>query len=124
LKREIILSVALFLIGIKIPAQFINPPHGYVFNDSIIPRIDILIDPDDLDLIMANPESNAEYSATFIFKTYLKSDTVPGVGFRIRGNTSRWSGKKSYKISFNTYDPEKKFYGLEKMNNLLLGISL
>ncbi len=109
-------SIVLFLAGIQIAAQFINPARGYVFNDSIIPRIDILIDPDNLALIFANPASNTEYPATFIFTTQIKSDTVTGVGFRIRGNTSRWSGKKSYKVSFNTYDPEKKFYGLEKMN--------
>jgi spore coat protein H len=100
----------------QISAQFINPPRGYVFNDSIIPRIDIIIDPNDLELIFEDPASNTEYPATFIFTTPIKSDTVSGVGFRIRGNTSRWSGKKSYKVSFNTYDPEKKFYDLEKMN--------
>jgi spore coat protein H len=100
----------------QISAQIINPPRGYVFNDSIIPRVDIIIDQNDLSLILANPSGNTEYPATFIFTTPLKSDTLTGVGFRLRGNTSRWSGKKSYKVSFNTYDPDKRFYGLEKMN--------
>ncbi len=116
LKKNIILLIVLLLAGIRLYAQVINPPVGYVFNDSIIPRVDILIDPGDLALILADPASNTEYPATFIFTTPLNSDTLLNVGFRVRGNTSRWSNKKSYKVSFNTYDPEKNFYGLEKMN--------
>lgn len=116
MKRNIILLIAGLLIATYLHSQPVNPPEGYVFNDSIIPRVDILIDPNDLALIFANPESNTEYPATFIFTTPLNSDTLKNIGFRLRGNTSRWSSKKSYKVSFNTFDPEKKFYGLEKMN--------
>ena len=116
MKRNIILLIAGLLVGTHLYSQPINPPKGYVFNDSIIPRIDILIDAGNLDLIFTNPESDTEYPATFIFTTPTGSDTLQNIGFRLRGNTSRWSGKKSYKVSFNTYDPEKNFYGLEKMN--------
>jgi hypothetical protein len=43
-------------------------------------------------------------------------DTVDTVGFRLRGNTSRSSQKKSFKVSFNTFTPGGKFYGVEKLN--------
>ncbi|MFQ5448965.1 MAG: CotH kinase family protein, partial [Saprospiraceae bacterium] len=42
--------------------------------------------------------------------------TVENVGFRLRGNTSRNAAKKSFKVSFNTYVPGRKWKGLEKLN--------
>jgi len=35
---------------------------------------------------------------------------------RFRGNTSRSSAKKSFKLSFNTFVSKRDYYGLEKMN--------
>lgn len=43
-------------------------------------------------------------------------DTVDPVGFRLRGNTSRMSKKKSFKVSFNTFTLGGKYHGVEKMN--------
>ena len=92
------------------------PDKGQVFVDSIIPRIDIFINPDTLQWIYDNPESNTEFHANFIFDNGIIKDTVIYVGFRLRGNTSRWAAKKSFKVSFNTFEPGRKFYGLEKLN--------
>jgi len=38
------------------------------------------------------------------------------VGFRLRGNTSRYSKKKSFRVSFNTFTAGGKYYGVEKLN--------
>ncbi|MDX2444011.1 MAG: CotH kinase family protein [Bacteroidales bacterium] len=116
MKRLLPLFVIFFGLHLFLDAQPAFPGINPVFTDTIVPRIDISIDPADLDAIYDNVESDIEYPATFIFKTEHISDTVYEVGFRLRGNTSRHSGKKSFKISFNTFNPGRKYHGLEKMN--------
>ena len=108
--------IIFFMTGLPTGAQSLLPDKGYVFNDTIIPGIDIIIDPVYLDQIFSDTESFDEYPATFIFSTPAESDTIANIGFRLRGNTSRNSQKKSYKVSFNTFEPGRKFHGLEKMN--------
>ena len=97
-------------------SQPVFPESGPVFTDTLIPRIDILIDPDSLAAIFEDVTAYHEYPATFILQSGSTRDTVSEVGFRIRGNTSRFSPKKSFKVSFNTFNPGRKFYGLEKLN--------
>lgn len=94
------------------------PAKGEVFKDEVIPRIDILIPEDSLNALYApgNEESNYHYHATFIFDNGDILDTLTNIGFRFRGNTSRHSDKKSFKISFNTYEQGRQWYGLEKLN--------
>ena len=96
--------------------QIINPEAGPIFIDSEVPRIDIVIDPVSLQSIYDNPWSYDEQKAQFIFTSSETQDTIENIGFRLRGNTSRGAEKKSYKVSFNTFMPGRKFYGLEKMN--------
>src|SRR5690606_9124917 len=43
-------------------------------------------------------------------------ETVDLIGFRLRGNTSRQSAKKSFKVSFNTWVQGQKFHDVEKLN--------
>lgn len=116
MKRLLPLFVIFFSLHSSLDAQPVFPRLDPVFTDTIVPRIDIFIAQADLEAIYANVESDIEYPATFIFKTEHISDTVYEVGFRLRGNTSRHSGKKSFKISFNTFNPGRKYHGLEKMN--------
>ncbi len=92
------------------------PEPGMLYMDDIVPRVDILIHPDSLDLIYDDPESNHEYPATFIYNNGIVLDTVFEVGFRLRGNTSRWSQKKSFKVAINSFYPGRKYCGVEKIN--------
>jgi len=92
------------------------PDPGPVFRDDILPRISLFLPKDSLDKIYQNPESDQEMRTLFVFESGSIRDTLPVVGIRIRGNTSRQSGKKSIKISFNTYNSRQSFFGLEKMN--------
>ena len=92
------------------------PENGPVFRDNMVPRVDIIINPDTLDWIYENVDSNTEFRAKFIFKTDTLEETLENVGFRLRGNTSRNAHKKSFKLSFNTFETGRKFYGLEKLN--------
>ena len=109
------LCVLLLLFCSKINAQPILPEDGEIYRDDVIPRIDITINPDTLDWIYENVESNIEFHATFQFNNGTINDTIEDIGFRLRGNTSRVSAKKSFKISFNTFESGRDFYGLEKM---------
>jgi len=111
-----LLPVMLICFAFRMEAQPVFPEMDPVFTDSIIPRIDILIDPDSLDALFNDVTSYHEYPATFIFRAGNTADTVGEIGFRLRGNTSRFSPKKSFKVSFNTFVPGRRFYGLEKMN--------
>lgn len=119
-QRQKIIMVLIGLFSILTPglSQELFPSPGQVFRDDVVPRIDILLPQDSLDVMLApgNEESDYHWHATFIFDNGTIRDTFENVGFRLRGNTSRYSDKKSYKISFNTYEPGRKFYGLEKLN--------
>jgi len=94
------------------------PKHGDLFIEEVVPKIYITLPEDSLAAIFAqeNLSSYHHYIADFIFDNGEERDTLEQVGFRLRGNTSRSSAKKSFKVSFNTYVPGRKYKGLEKLN--------
>jgi len=69
-----------------------------------------------LNWIMANIYSDHYCKAMFIYDYGTKQDTLKDVGFRLRGNTSRQSQKKSFKISFNEYVSGRKYQDVKKIN--------
>ena len=117
MKKSVWLLVNFFLI-VELYSQQPLPDPGIVFDNANVPRIDITIHPDSLFEILkpGNEESDHEFPAIFTFNNGSATYTVENVGFRLRGNTSRYSAKKSFKVSFNSYDKSQKFFGLEKMN--------
>lgn len=104
------------LISIQVIAQNSFPKLAPVFKDDIIPKIFIQIDQDSLNEIFADIFSDQHYRATFIFDNTEIRDTVEDIGFRLRGNTSRGASKKSFKISFNTFEQGRQWKKLEKLN--------
>jgi spore coat protein CotH len=112
------LLISFLFLSNSLISQDLFPDPGPVFRDDLIPRVDIIIPQDSLEELFApgNEDSYHHYLADFIFDNGDIRDTIEDVGFRFRGNTSRHSQKKSYKISFNTYEKGRKFYGIEKMN--------
>lgn len=108
----------LLLLTIPVLAQFNNPEPAYLFDDSVVPRIDIVIEDEYLEFILDpfNAQSNEEFEADFYFSKNGVIDTMEQVGFRLRGNTSRQASKKSFKVSFNSFEKGRKFYGVEKLN--------
>ncbi len=110
-------TLALSLLSLQAFAQDLFPGRGTAFQDEIVPRVDIIIPQASLDEILApgNEESDFEHEATFIFTDDEEADTVQQIGFRLRGNTSRFSDKKSFKVSFNTF-MSQQWKGLEKLN--------
>jgi len=116
--KKIIISVLLSAFIIALQGQTIFPDPGPLFNDETVPRIDITVNPDTLEWLYQheNLESNIEFRARFIFDNGEIRDTIEPVGFRLRGNTSRYSQKKSFKVSFNRFTSGGKYYGVEKLN--------
>ena len=112
--------LTLLITIIIIPASVFSQPNfpddEEIFRDDVVGRVDILINPDTLQWIYENVESNLEWHATFIFDNGTIHDTIENIGFRLRGNTSRQSAKKSFKVSFNTFESGRKYHGIEKMN--------
>lgn len=117
MKSRYSIPALLFLIASLVQAQNPFPNRGIAFQDDEVPRVDILIAESSINQILApgNEQSNFEHEATFIFTHSEGIDTVNQVGFRLRGNTSRWSAKKSFKVSFNSF-LDQKWEGLEKLN--------
>ncbi len=112
--RTILLCLLCLPFSIKSQPNF--PDNGDAFIDQVVPRVDIFINPDTLAWIYEHVDSYQEFHALFIFNNQSIADTMYDVGFRLRGNTSRYSQKKSFKVSFNTFEPGRKWHGLEKMN--------
>ncbi|MEM9820158.1 MAG: hypothetical protein AAF985_03775 [Bacteroidota bacterium] len=85
--------LALLLIKVNLTGQEIILAPGPLFEDSNLPRIDLLLPADSLNTILApgNELSNYEFQATFVFDNGVIRDTLENVGFRLRGNTSRFS---------------------------------
>lgn len=115
------LVVGLLLLGLGpgvLLGQPLAPEPTPLFDDTVVPRLDVTLDPADLALILApgNEQSDVEYPATFAFDNGTEQFTVENVGFRLRGNTSRFSQKQSFKVSFNTFTPGGDLFGIEKLN--------
>lgn len=112
-----ILTLAAALIN-PAAGQPIFPEDGPVYGDDVVARIDITINRDTLAWLYKpeNQQSDIEWRAEFVFDNGTLRDTVHEIGFRLRGNTSRASAKKSFKVSFNTYQSGRKYYGVEKLN--------
>jgi spore coat protein H len=87
-----------------------------LFDESRVSSVYIEISPDSLDVIMTDVLSEHYFKALFIYDYGSGRDTVQDVGFRLRGNTSRYSQKKSFKISFNEYVSGRKYQDVKKIN--------
>lgn len=114
--KNFITTIIILLAPAITFAQPIIPEKGDVFNDTEVPRIDITIHPDTLIWLFDNPEVDIEFHADFLFTSTNLVEGFEDIGFRFRGNTSRYSNKKSFKISFNTFVDGGNFHGFEKMN--------
>lgn len=117
IKKTGLISLFLFLtVAAPLSAQPLLPDDGPLYGKESVPRIDILIHPDTLAWIYENVESDHDFRAIFVFDNGNIHDTIHDIGFRLRGNTSRYSAKKSFKVSFNSFIKGRKYYGVEKLN--------
>ena len=87
-----------------------------VYDESDLAYIHITVDPEDLEWMYDNVESDSMHLATLQFQNAFINETVDSIGFRLRGNTSRNADKKSFKVDFNHFISGREFYGLQKLN--------
>ncbi len=112
-----IIALALLIPSLA-QSQFLELPYSWVYDDTDLPRIDITISPEDLDFILApeNESNSDEVPADMKYTSSEREVVEENIGFRLRGNTSRASEKKSFKISINEYVKGRNIDGFEKLN--------
>lgn len=108
MKKNIILLLLLCTV-LKTNAQTL-------FDDNRVNSVYIIMNANDVQTLMTDVFSETYFKATFVYQYATKKDTVSNVGFRLRGNTSRSSAKKSFRVSFNEFESGKKYEGLKKLN--------
>lgn len=91
---------------------------GKLYDDRQISEIYIYIDADTLQYVIDNKINDEYFRSAFVFNDLAKKDTLLDVGFRLKGNTSLNNQKKSFKLSFNTFEKGRKFQGVKKLNLL------
>lgn len=89
-----------------------------IFDDSELAVIEVTMHPDSLNWLLEeeNLENNRYLPASLHYTTSEIDTNFDNIGIRLRGNTSRESAKKSFKLSFNAFDDEGEFFGLKKFN--------
>jgi hypothetical protein len=109
--KKIIYYLLLFTFNVfGLNAQ--NP----LFDETRVSSVFIEIHPDSLAIIMTDVLSDHYFPAMFIYDNGTGRDTLQNVGLRLRGNTSRVSQKKSFKISFNEFVQGREYQGVKKIN--------
>lgn len=114
--NRLLLLLGLFLAASAWAQRLPSPPANGLYRTDVVPRIDIAIPADSLAAIFANVTSDYEYHAAFAFTAPGLSLSGIEVGFRLRGNTSRTSAKKSLKISFNSFVSGARVLGVKDLN--------
>ena len=87
-----------------------------VYDRGSVARVDVSVDPAALAWMYENVESDSLHLAQLHFQNAWLDEEVADVGLRLRGNTSRFSAKKSFKISFNDFVPGREFHDVDKLN--------
>ena len=119
--RKLILFISLgLLISFALPviAQNDLPELGEVYRGDVVPEIRIYVSQDTIDWLYEeeNLYSDRYFRARVVFNNGTVNNNFEDVGFRLRGNTSRHARKKSFRLSFNTFETGRNYYGIEKMN--------
>jgi len=114
-----LLALVPLLLGLASPPRT-DPDHlaagAFLYREGEVLQVEVTISPGALDSILADPWDQTYRRCSVRFRNALLDTTLTDVGFRARGNTSLMALKKSWKLSFNTFVPGRKFHGVEKMN--------
>lgn len=114
MKKYFTLTLILITVSSSFPQN--NDENWELYDDTEVATVKITLGPADLEWLYNNVDADSFFYAQFYFKNKYIDETVDSVGFRLRGNTSRASQKKSFKVSFNEFFPGKEFFGVDKLN--------
>ena len=99
--------------------QLVHPANNEGFLQDEVATIFIALPPTELDLLLGDSlYTDHEFLAQFTYQSTNFNLTLAQVGFRVRGNTSRNAGKKSFNIDFNEFVAGQKFLDIDNMNLL------
>lgn len=104
-------------MGLPSAAVWGQAPLESLYDDGYIAEIRLTLPADSLDFMINKLISTRYMKAQFVFVGRGgKRDTVRDVGLRLRGNTSLNAQKKSFKVSFNEFQPGRSYQGVRKLN--------
>ena len=99
--------------------QLVHPATNEGFLQDEVASIFIALPATQLDLLLGDSlYTDHEFLAQFTYQSTNFNLTLAQVGFRVRGNTSRNAGKKSFNIDFNEFVAGQKFLDIDNMNLL------
>ena len=87
-----------------------------MYDESRVKAIYLELPEDSLQYMVDSLVNDRYLHAQFVFDDGTTRDTLEDVGLRLRGNTSLFAAKKSFKISFDAFDPARKYQGVKKLN--------
>ncbi|MCR9250099.1 MAG: CotH kinase family protein [bacterium] len=98
-------------------AQNVNPADNEIYKSGEVATIRITMDEADKQFLLAdeNVDSNVYLQCDFHFVNSEVNELAQNVGIRLRGNTSRYQPKRSFKIDFREFGGPK-FHDLKKFN--------
>lgn len=111
------LSFYIVFFHISSFGQNINPENNDIFYNNSLSKIELTLSESDKNNLLHPVQVFLDqyYPAKFHFYNEKIDTVLQSVGIRIRGNTSRYSKKKSFKIDFKEYGGEQ-FFKLKKFN--------
>lgn len=114
--KLLLLSITVCFTAISF-AQNINPNQNKIFRYNEVMLVELAMSEAEKADLFADAASDPDhyYSARVHIKNSKIDTILAQVGIRPRGNTSRGSGKQSYKINFKAFRGEK-FYNTKKFN--------
>ena len=110
------LFTLLFLTSFSTLTYSQSIAYRNLFADNSLPSVYISLPADSLTWLYRNVNYDGNIKANFIYFDGIKRDTMLNVGFRLRGNTSRSSAKKSFKVKFNAFESGRKYQGVKELN--------
>ncbi|HBW85765.1 MAG TPA: hypothetical protein DEF82_03190 [Crocinitomicaceae bacterium] len=114
--KHILIVLVLFIVNFG-SGQIVHPPTNEGFLQDEVASIYINLPSAQLDLLLGDSlYSDHEFLAQFTYQSTNFNLSLNQVGFRVRGNTSRNAGKKSFNIDFNEFVPGQKFIDVDNMN--------
>lgn len=87
-----------------------------LFDNDAVSEIHLQLPADSLAYMLDELVNDRYLQASFVFDDGNFRDSVANVGLRLRGNTSLFAQKKSFKISFNEFVPGREYQGVRKLN--------
>lgn len=87
-----------------------------LYKDTQVAAIYLTLPPDSLQVMLDELIKDRYIPAFFVYESSTRRDTVPMVGLRLRGNTSLYAAKKSFKISFNAFVDGQTYQEVRKIN--------